>query len=72
MIKYQVDVDREGAKRSLYLIVIISSPFPTFLYPLTFRITGLPNFWQKNNLKFLGGTPPSGPLKIKKIQNFQN
>ena len=33
-------------------------------YYLTFHITGLPNFWRKNNLKFLGGTPPSGPLKI--------
>ena len=33
-------------------------------YYLTFHITGLPNFWRKNNLKFFGGTPPSGPLKI--------
>ena len=33
-------------------------------YYLTFHITGLPNFWRKKNLKFLGGTPPSGPLKI--------
>ena len=33
-------------------------------YYLTFHITGIPNFWRKNNLKFLGGTPPSGSLKI--------
>ena len=31
---------------------------------LTFQITGLPNLWRKNNLKFFGGTPSSGPLKI--------
>lgn len=36
----------------------------TLFYNLTFHITGLHNFWRKNNLKFLGGTPPSGPLKI--------
>ena len=32
-------------------------------YYLTFHKTGLPNFWQKKNLKFFGGAPPSNPLK---------
>ena len=41
-------------------------------YYLTFHITGLPNFWRKSNLKFLGGTPTSGPLKIQKFPICQN
>ena len=38
-------------------------------YNLTFHIMGLPNFWRKKNLTFLGGTPPSGPLKIQQFQS---
>ena len=39
-------------------------------YYLTFHITGIPNFWWKQNLKFFGGSHPSGPLKIKEISDF--
>ena len=57
---------------------ILFNPFPNIanyrvfclahmsFYYFTFRVTGLPNLWQKNNLTFLG------QLKIWKSQNFKN
>ena len=41
----------------------VFSPANMLFYYLTFRLTELPNFWQKKNLKFFGGNPPFGPLK---------